>query len=68
LLRVNLLVSKISIDWDDVRVICLAPSYKKFDVHAVQVMGTSIELWTYGLFSNETLYIEEIQQKRDGRH
>jgi hypothetical protein len=55
--------SKISIVWDDVRVICLAPSYKKFDIHAVQVMGASIELWTYRLFSNQSLYIEEIQQK-----
>jgi predicted transport protein len=54
---------KISVDWEDVRVICLAPSYKKFDLHAVQVMGASIELWTYRLFSNETLYIEEVQQK-----
>lgn len=54
---------KISVDWDEVRVICLAPSYKKFDIHAVQVMGTSIELWTYRLFSNQTLFIEEVQQK-----
>ena len=54
---------KVAVDWDDVRVICLAPSYKKFDLHAVQVMGTSIELWTYRLFSNQSLYIEEVQQK-----
>jgi predicted transport protein len=55
--------TKISVDWEDVRVICLAPSYKKYDIHAVQVMGTSIELWTYRLFSNQMLYIEEVQQK-----
>lgn len=54
---------KVAVDWDGVRVICMAPSYKKFDIHAVQVMGTSIELWTYRLFSNQTLYIEEVQQK-----
>jgi predicted transport protein len=54
---------KILVDWDELRVICLAPSYKKFDIHAVQVMGTSIELWTYRLFANQTLYIEEVQQK-----
>lgn len=28
---------KVTVDWDEVRVICLAPSYKKFDIHAVQV-------------------------------
>jgi hypothetical protein len=55
--------SKITVDWDEVRVICLAPSYKTFDIHAVQVMGTSIELWTYALFSNQTLFLEEVQQK-----
>lgn len=55
--------SKVSVDWEDVRVICLAPSYKKFDLHAVSVMGASIELWTYRLFANQTLYIEEVQQK-----
>jgi predicted transport protein len=54
---------KVVVDWDDVRVLCLAPSYKKFDLHAVQVMGASIELWTYRLFENRTLYIEEVQQK-----
>jgi predicted transport protein len=54
---------KVTVDWDEVRVICLAPSYKKFDIHAVQVMGTSIELWIYRLFSNQTLFIEEVQQK-----
>lgn len=53
----------VAVDWGDVRVICLAPSYKKFDLHAVQVMGTNIELWTYRLFSNGTLYLEEVQQK-----
>jgi predicted transport protein len=55
--------SKTVVDWSDVRVICLAPSYKKFDLHAVQVMGPSIELWTYRLFANGALYLEEIQQK-----
>ena len=55
--------SKARVDWSDVRVICIAPSYKKFDVHAVQVMGASIELWTYRLFGNQTLYLEELQQK-----
>jgi predicted transport protein len=54
---------KTSVDWGDVRVICIAPSYKKYDLHAVQVMGTNIELWTYRLFANQTLYLEEVQQK-----
>jgi predicted transport protein len=55
--------SKIEIDWSDIRVICLAPNYKKYDLHAVQVMGANIELWTYRLFANGALYLEEVLQK-----
>ncbi|NCF45240.1 MAG: hypothetical protein GWP70_10540 [Proteobacteria bacterium] len=47
-------------DWSDVRVICIAPNYKKYDIHAVQVMGANIELWTYRLFANNSIYLEEV--------
>ncbi|MCK5819949.1 MAG: hypothetical protein KAH18_12080 [Psychromonas sp.] len=52
--------SEVKVDWYDVRVICIAPNYKKYDLHAVQVMGANIELWKYRLFSNDSLYLEEI--------
>lgn len=55
--------SDIEIDWSDVRVICIAPNYRKYDLYAVQVMGVSLELWTYRLFRNETIYLEEVFQK-----
>lgn len=48
------------VDWSDVRVICIAPNYKKYDLHAVQVMGANIELWKYRLFSNNSIYLEEV--------
>lgn len=51
------------IDWSNIRVICIAPGYKKFDLYAVQVMGAGIELWTYRMFENKTLFLEEIVQK-----
>ena len=51
------------VDWSDVRVICIAPSFKKFDLHAVQVMGANIELWTYRLFKNGCVYFEEVLQR-----
>jgi predicted transport protein len=53
------------VDWSDVRVICIAPNYRKYDLHAVRVMGANIELWTYRLFANATLYLEEVLQKSD---
>lgn len=49
-----------NVDWSDVRVICIAPNYRKYDLHAVQVMGANIELWSYRLFENSTLYLEEV--------
>jgi predicted transport protein len=52
-----------AVDWSDVRAICLAPNYRKYDLHAVQVMGANIELWTYRLFRNSSLYLEEVLQK-----
>ena len=55
--------NKVKVDWSDIRVICLAPNYKKYDLHAVQVMGANLELWTYRLFENGSLYLEEILQK-----
>ena len=56
-------LGKIEVDWSDIRVICLAPNYKKYDLHAVQVMGVDLELWTYRLFKNGSLYLEEVFQK-----
>jgi predicted transport protein len=53
----------VEIDWSDIRVICLAPNYKKYDLHAVQVMGANIELWTYRLYANGAFYIEEVYLK-----
>ncbi|MBL8998225.1 MAG: hypothetical protein JNL44_13005 [Gemmatimonadetes bacterium] len=57
--------AKVKIDWENIRVICIAPSYKKYDLHAVQVMGRSIELWTYRRFENDTFYLEQVQQGED---
>lgn len=48
-----------SVDWSEIRVICLAPSYKKFDQHAVQAIGSNIELWTYKRYSNGAILFEE---------
>ena len=56
-------LGKVDVDWSDIRVICLAPNYKRFDLHAVQVMGANLELWTYRFFKNGSLYLEKIFQK-----
>jgi predicted transport protein len=56
---------KVQVDWSDVRVICIAPNYRKYDLHAVRMMGANIELWTYRLFTNDALYLEEVLLKSE---
>ena len=55
--------NKVEVDWSDIRVICLAPNYKRYDLHAVQVMGANLELWTYRVFTNDSLHLEKVFQK-----
>lgn len=57
--------AKVKINWEGIRVICIAPSYKKYDLHAVQMMGRAVELWTYRRFENDSLYLEQVQQGED---
>ncbi|PWA05860.1 DUF5655 domain-containing protein [Flavobacterium psychrotolerans] len=59
----KVLGQNIEVDWSDIRVICIAPEYKKYDLHAVQVMGANIELWQYKLYENDILNIEEIYKR-----
>ncbi|TWU27553.1 DUF5655 domain-containing protein [Bythopirellula polymerisocia] len=56
-------LGSVEVDWSDIRVICIAPNYKKYDLFAVQVMDTQLELWTYRLFKNDSLYLEEVLHK-----
>ncbi|XDD50448.1 DUF5655 domain-containing protein [Leptospira sp. WS92.C1] len=54
---------KCTVDWSSIRVICIAPEYKKYDLHAVQVMGSNIELWQYRYYENGIVFFEEIFKK-----
>ncbi len=55
--------NNIAIDWSSIRVICIAPEYKKYDLHAVEVMDSNIELWQYRYFDNGLLLFEEVFKK-----
>jgi len=57
----------VDIDWDAVRVICIAPGYKKYDLHAVEVMGAGIELWQFKLYSNGALLLDEVFKRHEQR-
>lgn len=55
----------VEVDWSDIRVICLAPEYRKYDLHAVQVMGANIELWQYKIYENGILSIDEVFRRAE---
>lgn len=59
----NAIDQGVEVDWSDIRVICIAPEFKKYDLHAVQVMGANIELWQYKLYENGILSIEEVYKR-----
>ncbi len=63
-------VQKISIDWKNPRVVCIAESYSKFDIDTVEIIPMRIELFKYryydeGIFSLEPLGVSEQKAKSD---
>jgi len=60
-IAVNKAIGKeVEVDWSGIRVICIAPGYKKYDLHAVQMMGANIELWQYRFYDTNSMYLEEV--------
>ena len=57
--------SDIIIDWSSIRVICIAPDFKKYDLHAAKVMAANIELWKYRLYTNQTISFDVVYQHVD---
>ncbi len=53
------------VDWSSIGVMCIASGYKKYDLHAVQMMGQNIELWQYRLYENGSFYLEEVFRRHD---
>ncbi len=63
----NSIKANVDVDWSDIRVICIAPEFKKYDLHAVQVMGANIELWQYKIYENGIISIDEIYKRTETR-
>lgn len=51
---------KTEVDWSDIRIICISPGFKKYDLHAVQMMGANIELWEYKFYENNAFHLNEV--------
>ena len=51
---------KIKVDWSHIRVICLAPGYDRYSLHAAKQISDGLELWTYHKYANNTLEISPV--------
>ena len=54
-----------TIDWSAPRVICIAADFTKFDSHAVQQIGRTIELIRYRRFADDLLLLESASAGMD---
>ena len=54
------IASRIKLNWNNPRVICIAESYSKYDLDAVEVMPLRIELFTYRYYEDNILSIEPL--------
>ncbi len=63
----NALGNDVEVDWSSIRVICIAPAYKKYDLHAAEMMNAPIELWKYKNYENGMLSLEEVFSAREAR-
>ena len=55
-------LGNVEVNWSSVRVICLAPSYSRYSLHAVKQMAVKaeLELWQFGQHEEGILQIEKI--------
>lgn len=53
-------LGSVEIDWSNIRVLCIAPSFDRYSLHAVHHMGVGLELWQYHRYANGVLELEEI--------
>lgn len=52
--------SKLKIDWNNPRVICIAENYSKFDIDTVEVIPMRLELFKYRSYENGILSLESL--------
>lgn len=60
-------LGSVEVDWSHIRVICIAPGFDRYSLHAVKHMGAELELWQYHRYANGVLDIEEIYRGGESR-
>lgn len=62
------IAGKITLDWKNPRVVCIAESYSKFDIDTVEVVPLRIELLKYRYYENSILSLERINLGAEETH
>ncbi len=57
---------KISLDWNNPRVICIAESFSKFDIDTAEVVPLRIELMRYRYYDNSVFSLEPVAVGESG--
>lgn len=56
-------LGEVEVDWSNVRVICIAPSFDRYSLHAVKHIGSGIELWQFHRYENHVIELEEVYKE-----
>jgi predicted transport protein len=54
------MADKLTIDWKNPRVICIAETYNRFDLDTVEVIPLRIELYKYVYYENDLFHLERL--------
>lgn len=59
-LAVQKVLGSVEINWQNPRLILIAEDFSQYDKHAVNRIGSNIELWVYRLYGDSFLYLEPL--------
>jgi len=58
---------KITVNWDEPRLILVAQNFNEYDKYAVNRISENIELWKYTYYENDSLLVERINLPKEDR-
>lgn len=56
-------IGDVEVSWNHIRVLCIAPGFDRYSLHAVKLMGAGLELWEYKRYTNGMIQFDEIYKR-----
>ena len=56
-------IGDVQVSWNHIRVLCIAPGFDRYSLHAVKLMGAGLELWEYKRYTNGMIQFDEIYKR-----